>query len=99
MLAHEAVADVAVIGVPNRDFGQEVKAVVQLRAGREASATLSTAMIDFCRGRLSRIKCPKTVDFVAELPRNENGKLLKRLLRDRYAAAGSAPTDKAPAAA
>jgi long-chain acyl-CoA synthetase len=78
------VADVAVIGVPNEDFGEEVKAVVQLVDMGEASPELAQELIEFCRAEISKVKCPRSVDFEAELPRHPTGKLYKRLLRDRY---------------
>ena len=83
ILEHPGVTDVAVIGVPNADFGEEVKAVVQPAADVDVDA-LRDAVIALCRARLARYKCPRSVDVVDELPRNEAGKLLKRVLRDRY---------------
>ena len=81
---HPAVLDVAVIGVPNDDLGEEVKAVVQLAGPAAAGPDLAQELIDFCRDRIAHFKCPRTVDFVPELPRSETGKLYKRLLRDAY---------------
>ena len=82
--AHPAVLDVAVIGVPNDDLGEEVKAVVQLADPACAGPGLAEELITYCRDRLAHFKCPKTIDFVPELPRSETGKLYKRVLRDSY---------------
>jgi long-chain acyl-CoA synthetase len=95
LLEHGAVADVATIGVPNDEWGEEVKAVVKVRDGVEPSPALAAELIDFCRGRLARFKCPRTVDFVDELPRHDTGKIYKRLLRDQYRAQAAAPTQAA----
>ena len=82
--AHRAVLDVAVIGVPNDDLGEEVKAVVQLADPAAAGPDLAQELIAYCRDRLAHFKCPRTVDFVPELPRSDTGKLYKRMLRDAY---------------
>ncbi|NUA26718.1 AMP-binding protein [Cupriavidus basilensis] len=84
LMTHPEVMDVAVIGVPNEDFGEEVKAVVQPLDMARASPALADELLAFCRTHLSAIKCPRSVDFAAELPRLPTGKLLKRLLRERY---------------
>ena len=76
--------DVAVFGVPDEDFGESVKAVVQPVDISSAGPDLERELIAWCRERLSHIKCPKSIDFEAELPRHPTGKLYKRLLRDRY---------------
>lgn len=83
---HPKVFDVAVIGTPHADLGDEVRAVVQLEPGVPADAALAQELIEYCRARLSHIKCPRVIDFRDELPREPNGKLLKRLLRDEYRA-------------
>jgi long-chain acyl-CoA synthetase len=84
LAAHPSVADVGVIGVRNPEWGEEVKAVVELREGIEPSAELADQMIAHCRESLARYKVPRTVDFRATLPRTETGKLHKRLLREEY---------------
>jgi fatty-acyl-CoA synthase len=84
LIMHPAVQDVAVFGVPHAEMGEEVKAVVQPAEGFEAGPALAEALMAFCRARLSPIKCPRSVDFDAELPRTPTGKLMKRLVRDRY---------------
>jgi long-chain acyl-CoA synthetase len=84
LITHPKVMDCAVFGVPNPDFGEEVKAVVQPRNMADAGPALAEELLGFCRQHLSAIKCPRSVDFEAELPRHPTGKLYKRLLRDRY---------------
>ncbi len=84
LIDHPKVMDCAVFGVPNDDFGEEVKAVVQPRDMAEASPELAEELIAYCKQNLSAIKCPRSIDFEAELPRHPTGKLYKRLLRDRY---------------
>jgi long-chain acyl-CoA synthetase len=84
LVTHPSVLDAAVFGVPNQEFGEEVKAVVQPRDMSEAGPDLEHELIAYCRERLSHLKCPKSVDFERELPRHPTGKLYKRLLRDRY---------------
>ena len=84
LITHPKVMDCAVFGVPNADFGEEVKAVVQPRDMADAGPALAEELIAYCRQHLADIKCPRSVDFEPELPRHPTGKLYKRLLRDRY---------------
>ena len=84
LVTHPSVADAAVFGVPNEDFGEEVKAVVQPLDPSAAGPELERELIEFCQSQLAKIKCPRSVDFEAELPRHPTGKLYKRLLKDRY---------------
>jgi long-chain acyl-CoA synthetase len=84
LVTHPEVVDVAVFGVPDEEFGEQVKAVVQPRDMARAGPALEAELIAWCRERLAHIKCPRSIDFEAELPRHPTGKLYKRLLRDRY---------------
>jgi acyl-coenzyme A synthetase/AMP-(fatty) acid ligase len=84
LVAHPKVHDVAVIGVPNEEMGEEVKAVVVPAAGVEPGPALADELIEFCRAHIAHYKCPRTIDFATELPRTETGKMQKRKLRDRY---------------
>ena len=84
LVTHPKVMDVAVFGVPNDDFGEEVKAVVQPKNWNDVSPEFEAELIEFCRENISHIKCPRSVDFDKELPRHPTGKLYKRLLRDKY---------------
>jgi len=87
LLSHDEVADVAVFGIPDPEFGESVKAVVQPRDWSRVGATFEQQLIAYCRERLSAVKCPRSIDFLGELPRQDNGKLYKKRLRERYLAA------------
>ena len=84
LVSHPLVMDAAVFGIPNEEFGEEVKAAVELTDYTYAGETLAQELISFCRARLSHVKCPKSVDFELQLPRHPTGKLYKRQLRDKY---------------
>jgi acyl-CoA synthetase (AMP-forming)/AMP-acid ligase II len=84
LVMHPKLVDAAVFGVPNDEFGEEVKAVVQPIDGIEPGAELAQELIEYCRDHLAGYKCPKTVDFDAALPRDPNGKLYKRRIREGY---------------
>jgi fatty-acyl-CoA synthase len=84
LVTHEKVADVAVFGIPNEEFGEEVKAVVEPVDWAHATDEVAHELMEWCRERLSAVKMPRSIDFMEKLPRMENGKLYKRHLADAY---------------
>jgi len=84
LLGHEAVHDVAVVGVPDDEFGEQVKAVVVTKPGYSVGVELEKQLIQHCRDELSHITCPRSVDFVNDLPRDPSGKMYKQRVRDQY---------------
>ena len=84
IIMNPKVADVAVFGIPDEEWGEQIKAVVQPAAGVEPGEALAADILGGLAGRLAKMKWPKSIDFVAELPRDPSGKLLKRRLRDPY---------------
>ncbi|MET9267697.1 acyl-CoA synthetase [Amycolatopsis sp. NPDC004079] len=84
LVMHPKIADVAVFGIPHEDWGEEIKAVVQPADGVEASPELTAELLAYAETRLARFKLPRSVDYLPELPRDPNGKLYKRKLREQY---------------
>ena len=81
---HPAVGDVGVFGIPNEEWGESVKAAIELRIGYEASSELETEILEYARAHLAGYKVPRSIDFEDSLPRHPSGKLYIRRLRDRY---------------
>jgi len=84
LIMHPKVADVAVFGIPHADWGEEVKAVVEPIDGVDSGPDLEAEILAWSVDKLAKYKTPRSIDFVAELPRDPNGKLYKRKLRDPY---------------
>jgi len=84
LLSHPKVGDVAVFGIPNEDWGEEIKAVIEPIEGVIAGDALTGEILDFCKETLAKFKTPKSIDYTNEMPRDPNGKLYERKLRDPY---------------
>ena len=78
------IADGAIFGIPHEDWGEEVKGIVELESGVTASEDVEQEILTFCHQNLAKYKCPRTIDFIETMPRDPNGKLQKRKLRDPY---------------
>ncbi|MFP6580601.1 MAG: acyl-CoA synthetase [Myxococcota bacterium] len=84
LLGHPKVGDVAVFGIPNEDWGEEIKAVIEPAPGVVGDAALTADILAFCQDRLAKFKQPRSIDYTNAMPRDPNGKLYKRKLRDPY---------------
>jgi long-chain acyl-CoA synthetase len=84
LITHPRITDAAVVGAPDEEMGEKVVAVIQPANWADAGDQLRAELMAFCRANLSHVKCPKVIDFMAELPRHPTGKLYKRLIRDAY---------------
>ena len=84
LINHPKVADVAVFGIPDDDWGESVKAVVEPVDGVEGGSGLEAEILEWCKDNLAKYKTPKSIDFTHDMPRDPNGKLYKRKLRDPY---------------
>ena len=84
MHQHDKIVDVAIFGIPHSDWGEEVKGVVELVDGTAGTKELESEILAFCQTNIAKYKCPKTIDFIEIMPRDPNGKLMKRKLRDPY---------------
>ena len=82
--ATRAFSDAGTIGIPDDEWGELVRSVVELKKGTPASAELGRELVAWCHDHLAHYKCPRAVDFVDELPRHDNGKLYRRKLREMY---------------
>jgi long-chain acyl-CoA synthetase len=84
LLEHPAVGDAATIGLPDDEWGERVVAIVELQPGRAPSPEMAGELVEHCRANLAHFKCPQSVEFIDELPRQDNGKIYKRVLRKRF---------------
>jgi long-chain acyl-CoA synthetase len=84
LVGHPKVEDCAVFGIPDDDWGEQVKAVIQLPEGEASGPAVEAEILEWCQTRMAKYKCPRSIDFTTEMPRDPNGKLYKRKLRDPY---------------